>query len=303
MNAINTILMAGSSGLLGTSLTDAFRQQGAEVRRLVRREAKYADEYEWDPYTGEIDDTSLKGVDVVVNLAGANIGEKRWTDRRKKLLYDSRIVTTRFLAEAIASQDDGPSVFVAQSAVGIYGDRGDEVLTEESTLGPRGDFLASLTIDWEEAATPASQAGIRVVQPRTGLVLAPEAALLDRLTPLFKAGLGGSLGGGDQWWSWIDIVDVVAGLIYLINNDISGPFNLTAPEPVRQREFADTMASILNRPSFVPAPGFAMKMALGSEKAEAIGLSSTRAIPDRLIKAGYEFTMASLEASLRRSIH
>lgn len=297
-----TVVMAGSSGLLGTALTDALRQQGAEVRRLVRREARYADEFEWDPYSGDIDETALKDVDIVINLAGANIGDERWTDERRQVLYDSRITTTSFLAEKTASLPVLPEVFVAQSAIGIYGDRGDEILTEESSEGPESDFLAALTQDWEAAAAPATEVGIRVVHPRTGLVLAPEAALLDRLEPLFKAGLGGPLGSGDQWWSWVDISDVTNALLFLIENDVSGPFNITAPSPVRQREFAKTMAALLNRPSLIPAPAFAMKLVLGSEKAEAIGLSSTRAVPERLTKAGFEFAVRSVEQSLRRSL-
>ncbi len=275
------------------------RQRGVEVRRLVRREVRYADEYEWDPYEGRIDDRAMKGVDVVVNLSGANIGEKRWTGERKQILYDSRVVTTRFLAELMAKSEEPPAVFVSQSAVGIYGDRGDEILTEGSTVGPADDFLANLTIAWEAAAEPARASGVRVVHPRTGLVMADDAPLLDKLIPLFRAGIGGPIGNGQQWWSWVDIADVVGATLFLIDSDETGPFNLTAPNPVRQKEFAEILASTLNRPSAIPVPPFAMKLALGAEKARGIGLSSTRALPERLVNAGYEFKQTDLATSLR----
>ncbi len=299
MSDFNSILISGSSGLLGTSLADAMRRRGVEVRRLVRREVRYADEYEWDPYESRIDDRAMKGVDVVVNLSGANIGEKRWTGERKQILYDSRVVTTRFLAELMAKSEEPPAVFVSQSAVGIYGDRGDEILTEDSTLGPADDFLANLTIAWEAAAEPARAAGVRVVHPRTGLVMADDAPLLDKLIPLFRAGIGGPIGNGQQWWSWVDIADVVGATLFLIDSDESGPFNLTAPNPVRQKEFAEILASTLNRPSAIPVPSFAMKLALGAEKARGIGLSSTRALPERLVSAGYGFKNTDLATSLR----
>lgn len=272
------------------------------MRRLVRRKARYADEFEWDPYSARIDDMAMKGVDVVVNLSGANIGAKRWTKDRKRVLYASRITTTRFLAETMAQLSDPPSAFVSQSAVGIYGDRGDETLTERSDLGPADDFLTSLTIDWEAAAKPARDAGVRVVHPRTGLVLAQDAPLLDRLVPIFRIGIGGPLGTGDQWWSWVDVSDVIGSMLHLIESDFTGPFNVTAPEPVRQSDFAETLASVMRRPSLVPVPSIALKLALGPEKAQEIGLSSTRAIPERLLDTGYEFTETNLQRSLRRAI-
>lgn len=295
-----TVLISGSSGLIGTALTDSLRKRGAEVRRLVRRQVRYADEYEWNPYEERIDERALKGVDVVVNLAGASIGDGRWTERQKRILEESRTRTTGFLARELARHADPPSVYLAQSAIGIYGDRGDELLTEASSAAPIDDFLARLTVDWESAADPARQAGIRVVHPRTGLVLADDARLLDRLIPIFKAGLGGALGSGRQWWSWVDIDDVVDSMIFLIDSDHSGPFNLVSPNPVRQREFSETLGRILGRPSLIPVPSFALKLALGSEKAAAIGLSSTRAVPQRLIEGGYRFSAPSLEDSLRR---
>jgi uncharacterized protein (TIGR01777 family) len=297
-----TVLISGSSGLIGTSLTDALRRRGAEVRRLVRRPARYSDEFEWDPYSGRIDGGAMKGVDVVVNLSGANIGEGRWTRKRRQVLSDSRVVPTRFLAEIMREMSDPPSTFISQSAIGIYGDRGDEILTESSDPGPADDFLASLTVDWEAASAPARDAGVRVVHPRTGLVLAQGAPLLDRLVPIFRLALGGPLGSGRQWWSWVDIADVTGSMLHLIDSDHAGPFNVSAPEPVRQSEFADTLASVLRRPAVIPAPSFAMKVVLGPEKAGSIGLSSTRALPQRLLTTGYEFAETSLERSLLRAV-
>ena len=273
-----------------------------EVRRLVRREARYADEYEWDPYEAHIDDRAMKGVDAIVNLSGANIGKGRWTKERKKVLYDSRTVTTNVLADAIAQSDDPPSVFVSQSAVGIYGDRGDEIVDESSRFGPSDDFLASLAVGWESAAESAREAGIRVIHPRTGLVLSEDAALLDRLTPVFRAGIGGPIGSGRQWWSWIDIADVVNAMAFLIDSELSGPFNLVSPNPVRQKEFAKALGSALSRPSAVPVPSFAMRLALGGEKADGIGLSSTRAMPERLLSEGFEFSQPHLRGSLERIV-
>lgn len=296
------VLISGASGLIGTRLNESLTARGHDVARLVRREAEGPGEFEWDPYEAYIDERALKAVDAVVHLSGAGIGDKRWTPERKKVLYDSRIVTTRVLAEHLAAADEPPAVFVSQSAIGIYGDRGDEVLTERSSFGPRDDLLASLTMDWEEAATPAAQAGIRVVHPRTGLVLSREAQLLARLVPLFKAGLGGPIGDGNQWWSWITLTDVVRAIEHMIDSDLEGPVNLVAPAPVRQRDFADALGAAVRRPAFLPAPKLAMRLALGSEKAEAIGFSSTRVLPERLVADGFAFEDTDLKAALLQMV-
>ena len=291
-------LITGGSGLIGTSLGDALIKRGSDVRRLVRRQPSATGEYTWDPYSSVIDDRAFEGVDVVINLSGAGIGDRRWTSQRKAALYESRITTTRLLAERIARLQKPPRVFVSQSAIGIYGDRGDEILTERSSNGPEDDFLASLTIDWEEAAAPAVEAGIRVVHPRTGLVLSRNAQLLRRLVPLFKAGLGGPIGDGNQWWSWITLTDVVRATEHLIQSDIEGPVNLVAPSPVRQKEFARLLAGAVRRPAILPVPKVAMRLALGGEKAEAIGFSSTRALPERLSDDGFEFADSDLASAL-----
>lgn len=292
------VVLSGASGLIGTELVDKLRQTGFEVGRLVRREPKYADEFVWDPYGGTIDPAALADASAVIHLSGANIGAKRWTQQRKQVLYSSRIVTTSFLAETLAGMRTPPSVFVSQSAIGIYGDRGDELLTDYSGPGPKDDFLADLTMDWERAARPASRAGIRVIHPRTGLVISPEAALMKRLIPVFKARIGGPIGDGSQWWSWISMRDTVNGIIHMLSSDLEGPVNLAAPNPVRQREFAGMLASALGRPAAIPVPEFGLKLVLGGEKAEAIGLSSTRVSPERLLASGFEFADVDLEALL-----
>lgn len=302
LDMTQTFLLSGASGLIGTELTRSLEKQGAEVRRLVRREPNDGNEFEWQPAEGYLDERALKGIDVVINLSGANIGSGRWTEERKRVLYDSRVETTRLLSREMAHHDEPPSLFISQSAIGIYGDRGDELLTETSSSGPSSDFLASLVRDWESAADEARDAGIRVVHPRTGLVIDDDAELLDRLLPLFRLGLGGPLGDGEQWWSWIDMSDVISAMRFLVDSDLEGPVNLVAPSPVRQAEFAATLAEVLNRPSVLPVPAVALKFALGSEKADAIGLTSTRAIPERLHAAGFEFGIPDLEKSLRRAV-
>jgi uncharacterized protein (TIGR01777 family) len=291
--------LTGASGLIGTRIATSLRAQGNEVVRLVRREAENPNEYQWDPLIGSIDKRALKGLDVVIHLSGAGIGDKRWTAARKAEIYDSRIGTTQFLAELLASAEERPEVFISQSAIGIYGDRGDEVLTEDSPLGTDQDFLSSLTVDWEAAADPARVAGIRVVHPRTGLVLARDAQLMQRLVPLFKAGLGGPIGNGRQWWSWITLDDVVNAVVHLIDSTLTGPVNLVAPRPVRQRDFASALAAELRRPAKVPVPRLGLRIALGSEKAGSIGFSSTRVIPQRLEADGFRFDHDDLRSALR----
>lgn len=302
MSGSMRILISGASGLIGSSMTEALQAAGHGVTTLVRREPRTGGEYEWNPYQGFIDSRALKGLDAVVHLSGAGIGDKRWTVERKKALYDSRIVTTRVLSEHLAALGDPPAVLISQSAIGIYGDRGDEILTESSSRGPIDDFLASLTFDWEAAAAPAAEAGIRVVYPRTGLVLSRRAQLIERLVPLFKAGLGGPIGDGQQWWSWITLTDVLRAIEHLIGSDHEGPFNLVAPSPARQKHFAELLARAVHRPAVLPVPKLAMRLVLGGEKAEAIGLSSTRVLPERLVDDGFEFADADLETALDRML-
>jgi uncharacterized protein len=298
----DAVLLSGASGLIGGALAEHLQSQGADVRRLVRRAPRAEGEYLWDPYDGYIDEIALKGVDAVVHLSGAGIGARRWTDDRKRVLYQSRIVTTRFLAERLASLDDPPGVFVAQSAIGIYGDRGDEILTEESGPGPDDDFLVCVTKDWEEAAAPAAEAGIRVVHPRTGLVLSPEADLMRRLRPVFRAGLGGPLGSGEQWWSWITLEDTVRAFGHFMTSDLAGPVNLAASSPVRQQEFARALGAALSRPAAIPVPKLALKILLGGEQAESIAFSSTRVSVERLLGSGFQVRDDAIRPALVRML-
>lgn len=302
MSERKRILVSGASGLVGTRLVAALEDDGHEVSRLVRRDPAAPSEYRWDPYRDYIDPVALKSVDAVVHLSGAGIGDKRWTRARKQVLYDSRVITTRVLAEHLASLDDPPRVLIAQSAIGVYGDRGDELLTEGSSVGSRDEFLTDLTIDWERAAAPAIASGIRVVNSRTGLVLDRQAPLMRRLIPLFRAGLGGPLGDGRQWWSWITLSDVVAAIEHLLGSDLAGPVNLVSPHPVRQLEFARTLADMVHRPALLPTPRLGIQAALGAEKANSIAFSSTRVAPELLLADGFEHGDSDLGAALRAMV-
>ena len=292
------ILISGASGLIGTALTRSLEQSRHEVVRLVRRDPHAPDERQWSPAVGHLDPASFDGVDVVVNLSGAGIGDKRWTDRRRREIVDSRLDTTRLLATTMAALDEPPHTFISQSAIGFYGNRGDEVLDESSTPGSEDDFLTKLTIEWEAAAEPAVEAGLRVVHPRTGLVLAPGTQLLGRLVPLFKAGLGGPIGDGSQWWSWITLRDEVDALVRIIEGAIEGPVNLVAPNPVRNREFVEALGAVLRRPTVFRVPRLAIRAAMGPEMADELSLSSTRVLPRRLLDSGFAFADPTIETAL-----
>lgn len=277
-------------------------EDGHDVVQLVRRKPVAPGQFQWDPYAGSIDGQALKAIDAAIHLSGAGIGDKWWTTQRKQVIYDSRVVTTRLLSEHLAALDDPPEVMISQSAIGIYGDRGDETLTEESPVGSDRDFLVEVTKAWENAAEPARQAGIRVVHPRTGLVLDGDAPFMERLVPLFRAGLGGPIGDGRQWWSWVSLDDVATAFAHLIDSELAGPVNLVAPEPVRQRHFASALAQVVNRPSLFPAPKLAVQLVLGTERANSIALSSARVEPERLHNDGFVFGDRELEPTLRRLV-
>ncbi|MET0804696.1 MAG: TIGR01777 family oxidoreductase, partial [Acidimicrobiales bacterium] len=236
------VAVTGSSGLIGTALVRSLEGDGHRVRRLVRRPPEGPDEVRWDPDAGEVDAAGLEGAGGVVHLAGPGIGERRWTDDRKRELREARVEGTGVLARALAGLDRPPAVLVSGSAIGIYGDRGDEVLTEKSDLGD--DFLAHLCRDWEAAAQPAADAGIRVATIRSGIVLAPEGGALAKLLPLFKLGAGGRMGSGRQWWSWITIDDEIAAIRHLLEHDVAGPVDLTAPEPVTNQELTKALGRV-----------------------------------------------------------
>ena len=294
------VLVTGSSGLIGSSLVARLEREGHTVVRLVRRDPVPGSEMSWQPDRAVLDETRLEGFDAVVHLSGAGIGDKRWTGDRKRLLYDSRIESTRLLANAIASLDRPPGVLVVASAVGFYGTRGDEVLRETSSVGD--DFLARLCRDWEVASGPASEAGIRVVNIRTGLVLDAGGGFLRPLLPLFRAGVGGRLGSGRQWWSWISRVDEVGAILHLLDSELSGPVNLTAPHPVTNAGFAKVLGGVLSRPAAVPVPKFVLEARLGREMAAATALASQRVEPQRLMEDGFAFTQPELEPALRREL-
>ncbi|MFC9254331.1 TIGR01777 family oxidoreductase [Amycolatopsis thailandensis] len=288
------VLIAGSSGLIGTSLTKRLRGSGHEVVRLVRREERSGDERRWDPPAGEIADGALDGVDAVVNLAGAPLLPGRWSAARKQVLLDSRVEPTEVLAEAVAEHEI--PVLVNASAVGYYGDPGPS-LVDESTPAGRG-FLAELCTAWEGATETAATAGARVVRIRTGLVLARKGGLLDVLRPLFRLGLGGKLGDGRQYMPWISLDDEVGAIVFALENEsLSGAVNLSGPQPATNAAFTKALGHAVHRPAFWQVPGFAMKIALG-QAAEEMALFGQRAMPKALEEAGYEFRHPTLEDAL-----
>jgi uncharacterized protein (TIGR01777 family) len=290
------IVISGASGLIGTQLVAKLSQSGHQVIRLVRRSPK-AGEIQWNPKSGTLDAAALEGADAVIHLSGAGIGDKRWTTRYRKEILDSRTDTTALLARTIASLSRKPSVFLSGSAIGIYGARNDEQLTEVSTHGT--GFLAEVCEQWEAAAKPAVDTGVRTVYLRTGIVLSPKGGALKKLLPLFKLGVGGKFGNGKQWQSWISIDDEIGAIEYLLTANVSGAVNLTAPNPVTNAEFTKVLASVLKRPAIVPVPTFAPKILLGGELADALLFTGQRVIPAALNASGYVFKHTTLESALR----
>jgi uncharacterized protein (TIGR01777 family) len=287
------ILVSGSHGLVGKALISSLTSDGHEIVRLVRSKPASATEIEWHPNQEKIDTASLEGLDAVVHLAGESIASGRWTDEKKRAIRDSRVKGTTLLSEALARLSRPPSVFVSASAIGYYGNRGDEVLTEQSA--PGDDFLASVCVEWENATIPAIEKGIRTVHARFGIILDPkDGALAKMLTP-FRMGIGGRIGDGKQWMSWIDIQDVVNGLKSLIaNSSINGPVNFVAPNPVTNADFTNTLGRVLSRPTIFPIPAFGVRLAFG-EMADALLLSSARVKPGVL----QDFAYPTLESALR----
>jgi uncharacterized protein len=295
------ILVTGSSGLVGTALVSALARAGHTVCRLVRPRsagndgAKEGFAVAWNPVTGELGGAGV-GADAVVNLAGASIAGGRWTAERKALLGTSRIDTTRTLVGALAKMNARPSVLVSASAIGIYGDRGDEALTEESKPGT--GFLADLTKEWEAEALKAEALGIRVVLARFGIILAREGGALAKMLTPFKLGAGGRLGSGKQWMSWATLEDVVAILKFAIENaTVRGAINVVSPQPLQNAEFTKVLARAMHRPALFPAPALVLRLALG-EMADALLLSSQRVAPQALEKLGYRFLHADLASAM-----
>jgi uncharacterized protein (TIGR01777 family) len=291
------IAITGAGGFIGRPLVSRLAASGHDVRRLVRRAAAARDEIAWDPVAGTIDLAALADVQAVVHLGGESIAEGRWTAKRRARIRDSRVGPTRLLAESLAKLEPRPGVFVTASAVGIYGDRGEEWLDESSSPGT--GFLAEVAREWEAAAEPAARAGIRVVHSRTGLVLAPQGGALAAMLPIFRLGLGGPLGGGRQWWSWITLEDAVGALVHAIqHDDVRGACNLVAPSPARCADFARALGRSLRRPAVLPAPAFALRLALGTGQADELLLASARVRPAVLERTGYEFVVRDLDRAL-----
>lgn len=288
------IVIAGSSGLIGTALVEQLRLAGHEVLRLVRREPKAASEVKWDPNTGEIDLTALTGVEVMINLAGAGVGDHRWTDKYKAEILNSRVNATNTIVKAATELK--PKVLINASAIGFYGETGDREVDE--TSNPGTGFLVDVVKAWEAATEPAKSAGIRVVNIRTGLVVSGKGGAWARLLPLFKAGLGGQLGNGKQYWSFISLRDEINAIKFVMENDqVSGPVNLTAPNPVTNREVTKAMSKVLRRPALLPVPAFALKIVLGEFSQEVLG--SARVLPKVLQSAGFNFQDADIVSAIK----
>jgi uncharacterized protein (TIGR01777 family) len=293
-----TVVVAGSSGLIGTALLASLRADGHEVVRLVRREPQGAHEVRWSPELGARGATpdlraALEGVDAVINLAGAPVAGRRWNDAYKREILDSRVAATTCLATAIAETTDHPQAFVSASASGIYGDTGPDAAEEDAPSG--ATFLARVCTAWELAAEPAREAGVRVAHPRTGLVADPHEGAFGKLLPVVKAGIGGRLGSGTQWWSVISLRDEVAALRHLVSDgSAEGPFNLAAPEQVTNRDLTDRLGSALRRPTLAMVPGFALKIVLGDFAEEL--LIDQRMSPAKLLASGFEFQDPTVDA-------
>lgn len=292
------ILISGSSGLVGTALVESLESGGHDVSRLVRHAPSSANEIEWSPDRYSIALARIEGFDAVVHLAGESIAEGRWNDEKKARIRDSRVKSTQLLSESFAQLAQPPKVFVSASAIGYYGNRGDERLTESS--GPGDNFLAGVGIEWEKATEKAVEKGIRVANLRFGVILAANGGALAKMLPPFRMGIGGRIGDGKQWMSWIALDDVVSIIEFVIANEsLSGPINVVAPNPVRNAEFTSALGKALSRPTFVPVPAFGARLAFG-EMADALLLSSQRVEPERLKEAGYKFQFPELRAALKK---
>jgi uncharacterized protein (TIGR01777 family) len=287
------IVVSGASGLIGSALVPHLTARGHEVIRLVRRAAT-SGESQWDPARGVIDANLVGATDAIIHLSGAGIGDKRWSNSYKREILDSRVKSTKLLASVIAGAAKRPSVFLSGSAIGFYGARGDEQLDEASSAGT--GFLADVCKEWESAANGA---GTRTVFLRTGIVLSPKGGALKKQLPLFRAGLGGKFGRGDQWQSWISIDDEVAAIEHLLTDSVQGPVNLTAPAPVTNADFASVLGRVLRRPALLPVPSIGPKLLLGAELADALLFTGQRVIPRVLSSSGFQFTHPTLEIALR----
>ena len=290
MSAHQRIAITGASGLIGTALVGHLKAEGHTVQRLVRRPVVAPDEIQWDPKTGYVDIEALRGVDAVIHLAGVGVGDKRWSKKYKSEILNSRLLGTTTIAKAVAEIQ--PQVFISASAIGWYGESGNRAVVETDSVGE--DFLAAVCREWEGAADLA--APVRTVKIRTGLVLDPTGGALGKMLPLFRLGLGGKLGSGKQWWSWITLHDVIRAISFILDSKVEGPVNLTAPNPVTNQEFTSALARAMHRPALFPAPALALKIALGGFSSEILG--SKKVIPQVLTDAGFTWDYPHVTTAL-----
>jgi uncharacterized protein (TIGR01777 family) len=295
------IAVTGSHGLVGKALVPYLTGRGHQVVRMVRSASHSENEITWDPGRGKLDAEDLEGIDAVIHLAGEPISE-RWTSTNKQRIRESRVIGTKTLAEALASLTKKPRVFLSGSAIGIYGNRGNEWLDESSAVS-NDDFLARVAQEWEAAAEPAARAGIRVVHPRLGIVLHPDGGALERLLSVFRLGAGGKIGSGDQWLSWVARTDAVSALHFLLrDDDFRGPVNVVAPNPETNAQFAKVLGHVISRPAVASVPAIAVRLMLGAEMANATVLSSQRVRPKALDEYGFRFQYPHLEGALRHEL-
>ncbi|MFM1967198.1 MAG: hypothetical protein RL590_55 [Actinomycetota bacterium] len=294
MTAPQRIAVTGASGLIGTALIGHLKSEGHTVQRLVRRPVVSADEIQWDPAAGTVDLTALEGVDAVIHLAGANVGDKRWSKKYKAEILNSRLLGTTTIANAVNAVK--PQVFISSSAIGWYGETGNRAVTEEDR--PGDDFLAAVCKEWEAAADLATNT--RTVKIRTGLVLDPTGGALGKMLPLFRFGLGGKLGNGKQWWSWITLHDQIRAICHLLEKPVEGAVNLTAPNPATNQEFTSALARALHRPAVFPVPGIALKIALGGFSSEILG--SKKVMPQKLVDSGFTFDYPHIAPALAKLV-
>jgi uncharacterized protein (TIGR01777 family) len=294
MTAPQRIAVTGASGLIGTALIGHLKSEGHTVQRLVRRPVVSADEIQWDPAAGTVDLSALDGVDAVIHLAGANVGDKRWSKKYKAEILNSRLLGTTTIANAVNVVK--PQVFISSSAIGWYGETGNRAVTEEDR--PGDDFLAAVCKEWEAAADLATNT--RTVKIRTGLVLDPTGGALGKMLPLFRFGLGGKLGNGKQWWSWITLHDQIRAICHLLEKPVEGAVNLTAPNPATNQEFTSALARALHRPAVFPVPGIALKIALGGFSSEILG--SKKVMPQKLMDSGFTFDYPHIAPALAKLV-